>query len=178
MVWIVSCFYTVLGNMLDCTSSWNLCSLKQYAYVHCKATISNLNLAWKSAPTSVVIESFFTDTGSSPYQSSPYSWLIGLGLWCLMPLSTIFQLYRGSQFYWWRKPEFLEKTTDLSQLIALIAQVVVNTTTIRSRPWRPLLMMEKLHFDNKYSGTCVIRHLSFSTSCDIRHKFIVAKYFC
>ena len=43
-------------------------------------------------------------------------WIGFIGLWYLMPLSSIFQLYRGCQLYWWRKPEYPDKTTDLSQI--------------------------------------------------------------
>ena len=37
----------------------------------------------------------------------------GLVLWCWMSLSTIFQLYHGGQFCWWRKPPTCRKSLTI-----------------------------------------------------------------
>jgi hypothetical protein len=44
----------------------------------------------------------------------------GKGLWCATPLSTI------CQFYWLRKPEYLEKTTNLSQVTDKLYRIFKN----------------------------------------------------
>ena len=59
---------------------------------------------------------FWSVTNSSNIYDLIWPIWLGLCVWYLTPLSTIFQLYRGGQFYCRRKPKYPDKTTDLPQV--------------------------------------------------------------
>ena len=61
------------------------------------------------------------------------------------------RLYRGVKFYWWRKPEYPEKTTDLAQVTNKLYKIMMYQLHLAMSGIRTY-NISGIYLDRNYNG--------------------------
>ena len=111
----VSCFIRVLQFLTNCHNIFES-GIKQYWYPPYKVPLQKVWKMWIHFLYSIKTTHLAK----------------GVGLWCLMPLSTIFQLYHGGQFLWGGNLSTQRIPPTCCKSLTTLSHNVVSTTSLLS----------------------------------------------